>query len=205
MKKIFTSLAVILVGLGLFVQPTFALDLGLESAKNAAAGAGYDAAGTTDTTLAQNIGSFIRGILTVSGVIFTCLVFYAGYLWMTARGDEGQVDKAKEIIRAGVIGLTISLAAFGITNLVMKLVSGGATGNGGAGGGASGSCQAKSEVVAGCTSIKTNKSDCETNPEFVCSWVAGACQPDAWQICPQITSSAECALQADNPGCVYVQ
>lgn len=190
---------------GPFTQPAFALDLGLESAKNAAAGAGYDAAGTTETTLAQNIGSFIRGILTVSGVIFTCLVFYAGYLWMTARGDEGQVDKAKEIIRAGVIGLTISLAAFGITNLIMKLVAGSGDNGGGGGGGNSGSCQPISSVVSGCASIKTNSNDCENNPEYNCAWTSGGCVADALAICPTFSSQADCNDAKVSPGCVYVQ
>ncbi len=140
MKKIISFTILVVIGLLIVGGPVLALDLGLDSAKNAAAGAGYDAAGTTETTLAETIGSFIRGILTVSGVIFTCLVFYAGYLWMTARGDEAQVEKAKEIIRAGVIGLTIALAAFGITNLVMRMVTGGGASAGVAGAETAGRC-----------------------------------------------------------------
>lgn len=102
--------------------PAQAIDLGIDAAKNAATNAGYDAANTTETTLAQNIGSLIRSILTISGVVFTGLVFYAGYLWMMARGDEGQSQKAKDIIEMATIGLIISLASYGITSFVMKNV-----------------------------------------------------------------------------------
>jgi uncharacterized protein YqhQ len=121
MKKIFFGL---FIGLALLfsVTPATAIDLGIEKAKQAADTAGYDAVNTDETTLAKNIGSFIRGILTISGVIFTSLIFYAGYLWMTAEGDEGQVDKAKNIVQTSIIGLVLALASFGITSFVMKTI-----------------------------------------------------------------------------------
>lgn len=100
-----------------------AIDLGLGLAKDAAGKAGYDAAGTTDTTFAQNVGTIIRAILTVTGVIFTALIFYAGYLWMTARGEESNVEKAKNIIETSIVGLIIALASYGITNFVMKNIA----------------------------------------------------------------------------------
>lgn len=205
MKK-YLVLAVLIVGLIGLVEYTWAIDLGLESAKNAAAGAGYDAAGTTENTLAQTIGTFIRGILTVSGVIFTCLVFYAGFLWMTARGDEGQVEKSKEIIKAGVIGLTVALAAFGITNLVMRLVTGNANSGGGTptSGGGTGICQAKQSVVAGCASVTTSLA-CDQNLEFSCTWTGSGCKADALEICPSIGSASECALSAEDRGCEYAK
>lgn len=123
MKKIllFISLALTFFSVS-FVRPVFAIDLGVDITKQAAGKAGYDAANTNDTTFAQNIGSIIRAILTITGVIFTALVFYAGYLWMTARGDEANVTKAKDIIEACMIGLIITLASFGITNFVMKSI-----------------------------------------------------------------------------------
>ena len=39
---------------------------------------------------------------------------------MTARGDEGQVDKGKDTIIAAVIGLTIVLASYAITIFVFS-------------------------------------------------------------------------------------
>jgi len=101
--------------------PAQAIDLGVDKAKTAATGAGY--AEATETTLAQNIGTIIRGILTITGVIFTALVFYAGILWMNARGDDAQVEKAKDIIESSIIGLIIALASFGITSFVMNNIA----------------------------------------------------------------------------------
>lgn len=184
MKKLISFSILFVIGLLVVSGPALAIDLGLESAKNAAAGAGYDAAGTTDTTLSQNIGALIRGILTVSGVIFTCLVFYAGYLWMTARGDEAQVEKSKEIIRAGVIGLTISLAAFGITNLVMKLVTGDSTGGG------AGQCRNPNPIE--CSAL--TGTSCSANSNCVLN--GGACE----EKCATNTDEPQCT----NAGCVWV-
>lgn len=180
MKFFLSVIALFIVGLFVTSGPTLALDLGMESAKNAAAGAGYDAAGTTETTLAQNIGSFIRAILTMSGVLFTCLVFYAGYLWMTARGDEAQVEKSKEIIRAGVIGLTISLAAFGITNLVMRMVTGNSASTDGGGAG-----------------------QCRNQDLFVCNdLIGGACSANSNCVLSGSTCTEKCAANSSESQCI---
>ena len=40
-------------------------------------------------------GQFISIILGLLGIIFTCLLIYAGFNWMTAAGDTDDVKKAK--------------------------------------------------------------------------------------------------------------
>lgn len=67
---------------------------------------------------------YIRYALQVVGIIFVCLMIYAGFLWMTAGGNEDNVDKAKKLIMAAVIGLAIVLASYSITYFVAKLVTG---------------------------------------------------------------------------------
>ncbi len=123
MKKIFFSFVFITTILIATTQSTMAIDLGLGLAKDAAGKAGYDAANTTETTFAQNIGTIIKAVLSVTGIVFTALIFYAGYLWMTARGDEGNVEKAKSIIETSIVGLIIALASYGITSFVMKNIA----------------------------------------------------------------------------------
>lgn len=56
--------------------------------------------------------------LTILGIIFLAYVVYAGYLWMTAGGEEEKVSEAKNHLRNGLIGLVIILAALGIMLLV---------------------------------------------------------------------------------------
>jgi hypothetical protein len=73
------------------------------------------------------IASIIQYILSFLGVIFIILVIYAGFLWMTAAGDEEQITKAKDIMISAVIGIVIVLSAYIITSTILFNV-GGATG-----------------------------------------------------------------------------
>ena len=41
-------------------------------------------------------------------------------MWMTAAGNEDKTGTAKKIMTAGVIGLVIILAAFGIARFVIQ-------------------------------------------------------------------------------------
>ena len=57
------------------------------------------------------------------------IILLGGFKWMTAGGNEDKVGEAKKLIIAGVIGLIIILASWGIATFVINaLVS--ATGNG---------------------------------------------------------------------------
>ncbi|MFA5937371.1 MAG: hypothetical protein WC822_05875 [Candidatus Paceibacterota bacterium] len=63
-------------------------------------------------------GSVISIILGTVGTIFFILMVYAGYLWMTARGNDEQVGKAKKIITAAMIGIVVVVGAYAITNFI---------------------------------------------------------------------------------------
>jgi len=65
------------------------------------------------------IGVVIGVILSLLGVVFLILIIYGGILWMTAAGNEDKVGEAKKIIVAGIIGLVIILASWGIANFVL--------------------------------------------------------------------------------------
>lgn len=75
-------------------------------------------AGTTEGELSSIVGTVINTALTLIGLIFLILMVYAGFLWMTARGESDQVDKARKIIVGSVIGLVIVLSAYAITVFV---------------------------------------------------------------------------------------
>jgi hypothetical protein len=76
------------------------------------------AAGTTEGSLENVVGDIISTALTLVGLIFLILMVYAGYLWMTARGAEDQIEKSKSIISAAVIGLVLVMSAYAISVLV---------------------------------------------------------------------------------------
>lgn len=71
------------------------------------------------TTLAETIGTIINTILSLLGVLVLVIVLYAGFLWMTAGGEEKQVKKAKDWLINGVIGLVLVLAAYALSNFVI--------------------------------------------------------------------------------------
>ena len=53
------------------------------------------------------LGDIVMVVLTLVGSIFVIFMIYAGYLWMTASGNEQKVDKSKEILKQSIIGLII--------------------------------------------------------------------------------------------------
>ncbi len=66
--------------------------------------------------------SVIKVILGFLGIIAVGLILFGGFKWMTAAGNEDKIDEAKKIITAGVIGLVIILASYGIANFVLSSV-----------------------------------------------------------------------------------
>jgi hypothetical protein len=70
-------------------------------------------------TPTQLIGSILNVFLGFLGIILLFYLLYGGYLWMTAAGDEGQVKKAKDVIKNAIIGLVVIIAAFAISTFVL--------------------------------------------------------------------------------------
>lgn len=75
----------------------------------------------TGRELTPMLGTIISAILSLLGGIFIIFIFYAGYLWMTASGNEQKVDKAKEILKESIIGLVVVLGAYAISYFVIKI------------------------------------------------------------------------------------
>ena len=69
--------------------------------------------------LKQAIGNIINIVLGFLGIITVILVLYGGFLWMTAAGNEEKVTQAKQLLMAGVIGLAIIIAAFGLAQYIL--------------------------------------------------------------------------------------
>lgn len=77
----------------------------------------------TETNAEKVIGGIITGMISLLGVIFFILIIYGGYLWMTARGNEQQIEKAKAIIKSSSIGLAVVLTAYLITFIVLEILA----------------------------------------------------------------------------------
>ncbi len=76
---------------------------------------------TDDVSSPDNVISIvIKAFLSFLGVLFLILMIYGGFLWMTARGNEAQVTKSKDLMTAAVIGLIIVLLSYAISNFVIS-------------------------------------------------------------------------------------
>jgi len=73
-------------------------------------------------TVDKILTKVINAILGLLGVIFLVLTLFAGFLWMTAAGNDDQVGKAKKILTAAIIGIVIIVSSYAITNFVLTSV-----------------------------------------------------------------------------------
>ncbi len=119
MKKFFTILAIIIcltVG-----GQVLAVNLNQGNLMGTAATqAGYGP--TNATSLASLVGMVIAVALSLVGLIFLVLMVYAGYLWMTAHGEEEKVKTAQTIIKQSIIGLIIVIGAYSITYYIVPIL-----------------------------------------------------------------------------------
>jgi len=84
--------------------------------------------GVRTEDLSTRVGSIIQGAFRLVGLAFLVLMVYGGFRWMTARGNEADVEKAKETIIAAIIGLMIVVGAYALTNFIANRLILGQTG-----------------------------------------------------------------------------
>ena len=100
---------------------TLAYNFNTSSGLNETAeGTGHLPATTFFKDLPTGVGKAIGMFIAVLGVIFLGLMIYGGFIWMIARGEEVQVEKAKGIIKNSLVGIIIILAAYLIVFLFAK-------------------------------------------------------------------------------------
>jgi choline-glycine betaine transporter len=75
---------------------------------------------------AQDIMDLIGGILEYISIIFWVLAvagsFYAGYLYLSAFGNEEKTTKAKKMLQYVVIAIAIGLMAYGLPQLIKSFL-----------------------------------------------------------------------------------
>jgi hypothetical protein len=76
--------------------------------------------GLGNATPSAIAGGVINWVLGLLMLIAISLVVYAGVLWMTARGNEDTITKAKSILTGAFIGILIILASYGTTQYVFE-------------------------------------------------------------------------------------
>lgn len=119
MKKLYRKFALLLafVWQFLFMTAVRAQDFGQGNLKKVGDEAKLGSAAAD--RLPVIIGNLIRIFISLLGVIFLLLIVYGGWLWLTARGDNERVTKAKDTITRAVIGIVIVIGAYALTTFIL--------------------------------------------------------------------------------------
>ncbi|NTU98627.1 hypothetical protein HGA64_01300 [Candidatus Falkowbacteria bacterium] len=86
---------------------------------------GQDQAISQDIGLTNNspqviVARIINVALGFLGIIAVVIIVAGGFKWMTSGGSEDKIGEAKKLMAAGVIGLVIVLASWGISRFVIS-------------------------------------------------------------------------------------
>jgi hypothetical protein len=95
--------------------------IGVDRAKNVAGTAGYES--LESEVIPNTVGTVINTLMAFVGMLFLVFMIYAGFLWMTARGEDDQIKKAVGIIKTSVVGLIILLSAYAISNFIIARIN----------------------------------------------------------------------------------
>lgn len=89
--------------------------------------AGEAAEYTTNLELTTIVANIINVVLGLTGIAFVALLVYAGFLYLTAAGEDKNVAKAKKLISSSVLGIIIIVFAYALASYVfaaLKTVTG---------------------------------------------------------------------------------
>jgi hypothetical protein len=119
-KKIFASLAlsltlvsILAVPAAVFADADSLLWGGTQTDVETALGLGNE----DPRTIVSSVVSVLLGFL---GILAVLIILFAGFKWMTAGGNDDNISSAKSMMTAGVIGLVIVLASFGLSQFVIE-------------------------------------------------------------------------------------
>lgn len=79
--------------------------------------------GLTNNSPQVVVARIINVTLGFLGIIAVVIIVAGGFKWMTSGGSEDKIGEAKKLMAAGVIGLVIILASWGISRFVISSIS----------------------------------------------------------------------------------
>lgn len=68
------------------------------------------------------VAGIINVVLSLTGIIFFAQMFYHGFRWMTAAGNETIITESKSGIKQSIIGIVIVFSAFIASNFVINRI-----------------------------------------------------------------------------------
>jgi cytochrome bd-type quinol oxidase subunit 2 len=94
-----------------------------EGMKNKSGEIGDAFGANADKDIRSIVVSYIDIFLGLLGLIFTVLIVFAGYKYMTSNGDEKMTKDAINQIKYAAIGLLIILAAYALTAFIATQIN----------------------------------------------------------------------------------
>ena len=67
------------------------------------------------------VTTVINTMLFIVGILSVIMIIYAGICYVTAHGDKGQVEGAKNTLIYAIVGLIVSIVAYALVNWVVGL------------------------------------------------------------------------------------
>ncbi len=71
-------------------------------------------------TMEEFIVKVLNWLIGFGALICVVMLVFSGYMYMTAGGDEGKVQKAQKSLTNAIIGLVICFVAVMLVNFVLK-------------------------------------------------------------------------------------
>ena len=78
----------------------------------------------TNRTIPQIVGGVLQTVLSLLGLIALIIIIIGGFMWMTAGGNKETVEKARQLMLNGLIGLVIIVFSYMIATAVINLLTG---------------------------------------------------------------------------------
>ena len=84
---------------------------------------GFDEAGGSenDTDLTGIVKTVIDTMLFIVGVLAVIMIIFSGIRYITAHGDKGQVESAKNTLIFSIVGLVVAIVAYAVVGWVIGL------------------------------------------------------------------------------------
>lgn len=70
------------------------------------------------------VGSIVQLLIIIAITLSVIFLIIGGIRWIMSGGDKAKVEQAKSAVTAAIVGLLLSLLAYGIVNVVLYLMGG---------------------------------------------------------------------------------
>ncbi|MBU2229434.1 hypothetical protein KJ810_03450 [Patescibacteria group bacterium] len=76
--------------------------------------------GLGSADLQETVIAIIQWILGLLGIVGVIMILYGGFTWLTSGGNEEKIEKAKKIISAAIIGISIVILAWAVISYAVS-------------------------------------------------------------------------------------